>query len=165
MQLVRSILDRLDTIPWLQRCGIAEPVQVPFDICQVESWPEVVASYTEEWAEMQQKRLSDLTRALARDHRDLYDRWWNELVRPVREELKARMPPQVAETFRVNGMSPFLLHVAESDITRAVVETSWAAARCKVPSFFRNLFTVYEAGHFPCGWDGGEYPNGFLVYY
>jgi hypothetical protein len=30
--------------------------------------------------------------------------------------------------------------------------------------FFLELLTVYEAGHFPCGWRG-EWPSGSLVLY
>jgi hypothetical protein len=168
-KLDRTILDRLDEIPWLERCGIVEAVPAAFETCQVTSWEEVAAVSTDEWYRSKQERYNDVSRAVAAERRDLFDGpWWNVIATGARDELDARLTERLVKTFHADRMSPFFNRIpgiVKGDNLFAIVEASWAAFGCKVPSFWRDLFTLYEAGHLPCGWDGGQYPNGFLVYY
>jgi hypothetical protein len=167
-QLDRTILDRLDTIPWLERCGILEAVPTRFGTCQVAAWPEAAAAYTDAYDSAKRDATSALTRYLAGKYREHYDQWWNVLAKGARDELNARMPERIKTIFHAPGMNPFFTNfpgIVKGDTQMAIVEMSWAAAGYKVPSYRRDLFAIYEAGHLPCGWDGGKFPDGFLVYY
>lgn len=63
------------------------------------------------------------------------------------------------------GAEPFYRGAICRDVELYLMELTYAQAVGALPMFYRNLFTVYRAGHFPCGWGEGCFPEGFLLYY
>ena len=62
-----------------------------------------------------------------------------------------------------NNLDIDLVHSVQWDVLGALMENSYI--NCDHKSFFfLELLMVYEAGHFPCGWQG-KWPEGKLVIY
>jgi hypothetical protein len=62
-----------------------------------------------------------------------------------------------------HGLDLVLVHSVQWDILGALMENSYLGSGHKA-FFFLELLLIYEAGHFPCGWEG-EWPHGMVRVY
>ena len=64
---------------------------------------------------------------------------------------------------RCHDLGIAVVHSTRWDVLSALMENAYLESghRC---FFFLELLSVYEAGHFPCGWLG-EWPEGKLIVY
>jgi hypothetical protein len=62
-----------------------------------------------------------------------------------------------------HGLDIALVHSVRWDILGALMENAYLRSGHSA-FFFLEMLTVYEAGRFPCGWQG-EWPKGRLLVY
>lgn len=164
MQITPAIFESLDAIQWLNACGKESSLSSEKHLRQVQSWQEADNSYNEIWETIKERQQHSIAMTLATQYRDQFNQW-NELIDVVRQEVSQRVAPAIAEVIEAIGLNPFYSSVICQDIQFYVMEIMYAQYGCVISIFFRNLFTIYSMGHFPCGWGGGSFPNGFLLYY
>ncbi|QDT30342.1 hypothetical protein Enr10x_57080 [Gimesia panareensis] len=164
MQIAPAIIESLDAIPWLKAGGKESSISTEKHLRQVQTWEEADEAYNEEWETIKELQQNSIARTLATQYREQFNQW-NDLIVVVRQEVSQRVTPAITETIGAIGLNPFYANAVCRDIQLYVMEMTYAQYGCVVPIFFRNLFTVYNLGHFPCGWGGGSFPDGFLLYY
>jgi hypothetical protein len=106
---------------------------------------------------------NQLTLWLHQHDRQNYQRW-NDLVGGFKEAVLNPLTEERWEPYRRrHGLDVVVVHSVQWDALGALMENTYLGSghRC---FFFLELLTVYEAGHFPCGWVG-EWPQGKLVVY
>lgn len=164
MQIDPTILSTLDSIEWLKACGKESSLSREKYFRQVSSWSEADAAYDETWESIIEQQKNAITNILFTHYKEKYNQW-NELLKVVSDEVSQRISLPLKETIEEIGLNPFYADAIFLDIRLYVIEITYAQDGCKIPIFFRNLFTTYQAGHFPCGWGGGTFPSGYLLYY
>ena len=87
---------------------------------------------------------------------DIADRHKASVVNPLMEQV-------VIPYHEKHGLDIALVHGVRWHILGALMENSYLSSGHQA-FFFLELFLVYEAGHFPCGWLG-EWPRGSLLVY
>jgi hypothetical protein len=154
----------LEAIPWLSNVGQAVTEVMPWPFVQVTSWGEAFACFDEGWEALKggaRDRLTEFFRD--RHNRGTRDFNWNEMIRATKARVITPLHENVWRPFgEWHGLTPVFSDLVASDIRFAAAEheTRRVAGR---PEFFLPLLQVYRAGHFPCGWCGGDWPDGFLV--
>jgi hypothetical protein len=132
---------------------------------QVDSWAKAVKSCTNGvWEDVELEANNQLTMWLADHDRKKFEKNWNKLVDQHKAESINRLSEEKWIPFqKEHGLDISIVHSARWDVLGALMENSYMSSnhRC---FFFLELLMVYEAGHFPCGWQG-EWPEGALVVY
>ena len=85
----------------------------------------------------------------------------------IREEIKPAITALVTEKTKPivvkAGLPDIVVKRATWDILCMAMEFEFA--HVEPASFFDAMAAVYLHGHFPCGWDGGSWPEGQLIIY
>jgi hypothetical protein len=160
----RDIPGRLRAIEWFSRCGEPLSLTLSMPVVRVTGWPEAVASCMDGvWENVELEAQNQLTLWLHQHDRQNYQRW-NDLVDRFKSAVLNPLTEERWEPYRRrNGLDVAVVHSAHWDVLGALMENVYLRSghRC---FFFLELLSVYEAGHFPCGWVG-EWPQGNLVVY
>lgn len=159
-----DIAARIKAIDWFSRCGEPDEFDVTMKLERVTSWTQAMKSCkTRTWENVELEARNQLTMAIHQGDRERYQQW-NELTRKFKEEVVTPLTKRVWEPFQVtHGLHVKLVHCVEWDVLAAMMENAYISSN-HGSYFFLELLTVYEAGHFPCGWRG-EWPQGSLVVY
>jgi hypothetical protein len=158
-----DVAARSGAIPWFTRCGQPASLSVSMPITKVGTWGAALQAWGEPGREAAQLAAANqLTIWLSRNARDRFNREWNDLMPRHRART---VTPLVEQTLRpyaaAQGLDPAFLSAVEWDLLHALMENSFLDTGHRA-FFFLELLTVYEAGHYPCGWNGA-WPDGRLV--
>jgi predicted TIM-barrel fold metal-dependent hydrolase len=129
---------------------------------QVKSWAEATKSNkTRVWKNVEIEAQNQLTVFLHTNAHSRYQRW-NHLVKEFKQEI---LTPLVEERLAIAmkhlGLDTSIRDCAMWDILGALMENAYLDCGHRV-FFFLELLGIYEAGHFPCGWEG-KWPSGTLL--
>jgi hypothetical protein len=157
-----DISARLKAIPWFTRCG--EP-PVPLDVTPPTSWvPDwqaaSVAHAQPEWEDATLEAQNQLTLWLHVNAPEAY-LGWNEHVRRFKAEELAGLEPAWRAYQLERGLDDGFLHSLQWNVLGALMANHYLPLG-HTAFFFLELLRVYEAGRFPCGWEGA-WPRGRLV--
>jgi hypothetical protein len=153
-----DMMTRVAAIDWFSRCGRSLEVELscPFDL--VSNWDDAIhACSSADWDNAQLEAQNQLTVWLTLHAANAY-RDWNRIAAVLKTEVIEPLVVQplvklrAAEGIRAN---------VRWDILAALMENSFIDTGHR-SFFFLELFEIYEAGHFPCGWIG-EWPRGTLL--
>ena len=154
----------LEAVPWLSNVGQPVTEVMPWPFVPVNSWGEAFACFDDDWETLKGAARDRLTGFFRdRHNRGVRDFNWNEMIRAIKARVITPLDERVWRPFgERHGLTPVFSDLVASDVRYAIAEheTRRVAGR---PAFFLPLLRVYRAGHFPCGWCGGEWPDGFLV--
>jgi hypothetical protein len=151
---------RLSRIAWFSQCGTQSPLELSCSTSTVVDWTEAVeASESPSWENAQLEAANQLTLWLHRHASSRYQDW-NEVTRRHKEEL---ITPLVEQRLSDLGARATVRASVTWDILAALMEDSYIDTGHS-SFFFLELFEVYEAGRFPCGWRGA-WPKGALLVY
>jgi hypothetical protein len=152
----------MNAYDWLAHCGQPVPTNYfTFNCKQIYDWVEVNQRCIDiEWENStleQSNKLSDFVeRKSSRD----YDNW-NEYAKNAKaffdSELKSALTQKAAVYFQGKEM----VDAIGWDFVGFILESSYK--KLKPPAFYENLFSIYEAGHFPCGLSEDE-PTGSIIF-
>jgi hypothetical protein len=155
---------RIKAVDWFSRCGEPDEFDVTMNVEGVKSWPQAMKSCkTRTWENVELEARNQLTMALHNHDRERYQDW-NKITIKFKKDVVTPLTKKVWEPFQQeHGLDIKLVHCVQWDILAAMMENAYMSSK-HGSYFFLELLTVYEAGHFPCGWRG-EWPQGSLVVY
>jgi hypothetical protein len=158
----QGLKERLDAINWFGQVGSPAEMDLPFQIVQTQDWQQALTQGPlEAWQDVQLAASNRLTGFLHGNYRDRY-RAWNEVARDAKAgAVSALAGSKWAHFAESMGLPRGLIDSASWDILFAIMESEYGDCQGR-PSFFLHLLSVYEAGKFPCGWDG-RWPMGSLI--
>ena len=160
-----SCIDKVLGIQWFRHCG--EPV-TDINGVRVEavgSWGESLTLWNgDQLDSLQGEQRSRLQFHLFNHHRK-HHALWNEMIDSVNKRLASGDVREALSPLLDHGFNELHLDVVMSQVQLTIMESSYAFMGCRVPHFFRTFLSVYSAGHLPCGWAGGEFPQGRLIAY
>lgn len=154
---------RLRKIDWFSHCGDPLSCELSMPVEQVGSWSAALESCADAvWEDVQLEAQNQLTLWLHQHDRDNFQNW-NKVVLENKRLLKQLAEAAWIPYQQSHALDSMFVRCIEWDVLGALMENSYMASnhRC---SFFLELLSVYEAGHFPCGWRG-KWPQGNLVVY
>lgn len=159
-----DLVSRIGGIKWFHNCGSPLIADLSMPTRELPSWQTAIeAAETIEWENTVLEAQNQLTLWLHRNARNHYQRW-NDLVQQHTADL---ITPLIDECIRPIqeqlSLPKVVISSVQWDILGALMENCYLFLGHPAV-FFLELLTIYEAGHFPCGWDG-EWPRGTLLVY
>jgi hypothetical protein len=155
---------RLQVIDWFSHCGEPVHLDLTMEVKRLAGWAEVMESCSGvSWENVQLEAQNQLSIWLHQNARERY-RTWNEVVIKHKAAVIEPLSREKWVPFQqANGLEVRFVYCVEWDVLGALMENSFldTGHQC---FFFLELLTVYEAGHFPCGWRG-NWPDGKLLVY
>lgn len=156
-----DIAARVCRIPWFTKCGSPLSLELTMPIRSVTDWPEAVRLCAcDQWETAWLEAQNQLTLWLCQNALNDYRRW-NEIVRSCKSTVVTPSVDNVLKDFcQQHNVSNTIISSVNWAILGAMMENEYLYTGHQA-FFFFELLEVYEAGHFPCGWDGA-WPNGNL---
>jgi hypothetical protein len=154
---------RLRAIEWFANCGMPVTLYLTMPFHQLSCWDEAIECCTSvEWKNSQLEAQNQLTLWLHLHDREHYQDW-NESVREHKKKTLDPLIEQVIDPLLAKSVSEpaTVIPSVQWDVLGALMENSYLSSG-HAAFFFPELLTVYEAGHFPCGWRGC-WPEGELL--
>lgn len=163
MNLNDAMLERIRNINWFENCGMKSSIDINTPIVHVDSWSDAKRFYTKtDWSNVKLEARNELSQYLHDNFREQF-RAWNTYVGQVNVFLDTVVTPKIISVQNANKLGKWFFNAVNWDILNAIMEDIYKQFNHN-QSFYNDLLSVYEAGHFPCGWSG-EYPNGSLLVY
>jgi hypothetical protein len=155
----RNVLISLRELNWFSSVGSA----VDEDVVTPKSWSAAIShSASDFWDDFVLDRRNEFTRRLQKLSPSRDDEW-NECAREIKLELESLIFGITQSVTENRNMAKKLFSVVRWDILHFVLEVEYSDV---LPSaFFTEQAKWYLRGHFPCGWEGGEYPQGRRIVY
>ncbi len=150
-------------VEWFAHCG--DPLDLPLDmeIVRAISWKDAIKHEKRQaWSYAILEAQNALTMHLAFNHKQAYNGAWNPLVMEVREFIAHEVTPEIEAVRQRLGHPEDLVASVQWNLIGAFMEDAYIEYNPPT-DFFRQLLRVYEAGHLPCGWKVGDWPDGRLV--
>lgn len=155
------LVETVKKIPFFERCGIKEELNLPFESAQIENWKIAYNYYTSFWWEnVGIEGLNKLSAYLHDKYPKLYFGVWNNYVEKIEQILYPLIEDKICSYMKNNVDDNFedrnnLWACASSAIRRFAMEYIYKAQRPPTTFFTDLVEGVYMNGHFPCGWDAG----------
>jgi hypothetical protein len=157
-----ALLDRVRNLAWF--CHVGEPIESPppLEIVQILTWEEApIYFHAEEWEDARHEAQNALSSYLSRYHKT-EDRQWNKIVVASQEFLKSEVEAKVLPFAQKYKLDKNFYATVRWSLVGTLREDAYG--ECNPPvRFFTHLLSLYEQGHFPCGWVDGTWPEGKLV--
>lgn len=164
----QQMLQRLESFQWFANVGQS----AKDDYIPVRTWSQAVESCAADvWSSVQLQ----VKNRIARDVRQkCYERSeeWNRIAAELRRGIAVIVTHSIEPVAKQFRLKPDFQSAVSWDMLGICIETEFSDV--VRPLFFvPRLLPIYEAGHFPCGWDGsklnegweGELPNLRLIVY
>lgn len=159
-----DVAARVKGIDWFAYCGQPLSLDLSMDTQQVKSWPQAVSSCKKKaWTNAEAEASNQLTVWLHLNDNENYQKW-NRMVRSHKKNVITPLIKKKIAPFQIKQRLDIeLVYSVRWDILMALMENTYI--RSGHSAFFHlELLTIYEAGHFPCGWQG-DWPKGKLIVY
>jgi hypothetical protein len=162
-----DLIAKIGLYDWGKSCGKPLPCPEDVDCRAAETWHEACQlSGRSMWENAELEARNQLTVFLALSFPE-EDRQWNDVTDDARVGfVDNELPMKLRVALRRHGLQPVPKSIVDSvqwNILAAIMEDAYGDLN--PPRFFTKLLPIYEAGHLPCGWEGGEYPEGRLIIY
>jgi len=156
------LLERIRNINWFHKIGEPLGSSFDFEIVGIQTWEEAPIYYHSDlWEDAELEAQGELTTFLSRLHKAEYQEW-NKLNAASREFLKNEVEEKIMPFAHSHNLDKAFLSTLQWCLVGALREDAYK--ECNPPvRFFTDLLDIYEAGHFPCGWVEGKWPEGKLV--
>jgi hypothetical protein len=158
------MLEHIEKIDWFARCGSLFTLELSIPYSQVPDLKTAIRKCSSQrWENATLEARNLLTEYLFLHAKKEFNACWNILAKSTSDFQDAQIVPQLQAAF--DGKLPKkCLDSVLWDIHSAIMEDAYSCLNHPF-RFFAELLRVYEEGHFPCGWTGGEYPKGTLLIY
>lgn len=159
-----DVAGRVKAIDWFAQCGESLSLDLSMETQQVKSWPQAVSSCKKTvWENAELEAQNQLTLWLHLNDKAHYQKW-NDYVRSHKKAVVTPLTERKIVPFQEeHGLDIAVVHSVQWDILGALMENTYMSSGHSA-FFFLELLMVYEAGHFPCGWQG-DWPQGKLIVY
>jgi len=161
---VTDVRQRIRSTKWFVHCGKPLSLDLTMPVHQTGNWHDAVRHCkSPEWEFAELEAQNQLTLWLHNNQPEEYEHW-NQLVEEHKNNFLTPLLQQTIAPIQVRMDLPSCVIDSVSwDLLGALMENSYLSTGHRA-YFFLELLQVYEAGHFPCGWEGG-WPEGRLVVY
>ncbi|MDP4147486.1 MAG: hypothetical protein Q8936_23960 [Bacillota bacterium] len=161
MSIGKEIFERINRIDWFCNCGSNPYVENSFEVKFVHSWEDAVNNYSQSlWEDTTLEARNELTSFLNNKYRQEYAKW-NEVTKEAKSFLEKNVVPKINIIKEKYNLDDVFTDCVKWDLLGAIMEYSYKECKNR-PTFFLEILSIYELGHFPCGWEG-EWPKGKLV--
>ena len=145
----------------LSRCGKKD--DLGFDVEYVDSETKAKKMINSiKWENMYLEVSGDFTEFLSRNHKDIFNKNWNGVVRQIKSNYMNEIQTKVEMNWKDEKTKQRVIDDVQFNILTLFMLDYYSDYYQS--EFFDRMLKIYLAGHFPCGWSG-EYPKGkFLVY-
>lgn len=163
MKLNPQMFQRIQAIEWFAHCGEPLDFALNMEIVRALSWKDAVKHEKRQtWEHATLEARNELTMHLAFNYKQAYNGVWNPLVLEAKEFIAREVTPKIEILQRRVVPSEDLTAYVEWNLMAVFMEDAYSEYNPPI-DFFRQLLRVYEAGHLPCGWADGDWPEGRLV--
>ncbi len=145
----------------LCRCG--EKDDLGFDVEYVDSEKKAKRMISSvKWENICLEVSGDFTEFLSRNHKDIFNKNWNVVVRQIKSKYMNEIQTKVEMNWKDEKTKQRVIDDVQFNILTLFMIDYYSDYYQS--DFFDRMLKIYLAGHLPCGWIG-EYPNGkFIVY-
>jgi hypothetical protein len=159
-----DVASRVNSIDWFAHCGESLALGLSMETEKITGWAQAIKSCKKgAWENVELEAQNQLTLWLHLNDRPNYQRW-NEIVVAQKNAVVNPLTEKVLAPFRAkHNLDMAFVHCVQWDILGVLMENSYLGSG-HASFFFLELLTIYEAGHFPCGWKG-DWPKGTLLVY
>lgn len=152
---------RLAGIDWFSNCGKDFSLDLTMPVKTVKSWDDATRlCQSMQWAHARLESLNQLRVWLHENDKANFQKW-NEVVAKHQNTTIAVLAPTIKQLQIRQSLDTAVVDNVLGDILQALLENSYLSSGHS-EFFSLELLTVYEAGHFPCGWLG-DWPDGHLI--
>lgn len=161
MAIASKVADSLGATALFADCGGDTPLTLPVPYVLEPSWERALTSSQQESWEYIGMEMTSLLREWLVVNSPSDRKRWNPLVELCKAEFDSAVGAKVREYMNSHKLPVFVLHRIQWHLVLALIEARLALPN--MPTAASDLLLpVYLAGHYPCGWSGGEYPKGVL---
>jgi hypothetical protein len=166
MQVSEAMLNRIDRIDWFSRCGEPYTANISIPNKQVQTWRIALEQCKKDRSkEARIEARNWITAYLHQHHNEQYQEW-NQITSSAKAQMAELIDASLQsalEKYRIDDLC--ILHATRWIVLAAMMEDAYRDLLPSQQIFFHDLLTVYEDGHFPCGWADDKWPSGTLLVY
>lgn len=153
------------TIEWFSCVGQDSDLDLQLKYSHVLSWKDAgVACAKSKWENITLEERNDLSWAV-RQHEHPQQLSWNEIVDLGKDFTQRNVCEQVNCLMTFHSLPNDFKASVEWDMTLIYVYLHYKNLGVQsLPIFYGELYKVYTAGHFPCGWVGSRKDGHLLIY-
>ena len=164
MNFAYDAIEKIKDIDFFKNCGS----QGTLNNVHIEFVDKITASKTGgsiEWENYTLEQANEITSFLDNKAQLDYNLYWNEYVDEFKKYWDSEIYKGMLEvTKKIDINNELLITSAQWDLLHYVMEESYK--KYNIPTFFYKLFSIYEAGHYPCGVkDYSELKNPIILVY
>jgi hypothetical protein len=149
-------------VNWLSHCGKVLPENYfTFRSEQIFDWSEVNQRCGDiEWENATLEQSNNLSSFVERTNPREYENW-NKIAKNAKFFFDQELKEKLISKASIYSQGKELVDSIEWDLIGFILESSYK--KLKPPIFYENLFSIYEAGHFPCGLTE-TWPSGSIIF-
>lgn len=160
MEINKEFYQELLTIDFFNQCGMPVNGLYEFNVYVEKDFDKAIKSLSKtSWSNITLEEQNLLSAYLLKNHRDDYNKKWNQQAKINREKL---IPPIVSK-------------LEEKNIRKEIIDdTKWLLMSTLMYNYYskfgiesellNQILCIWKSGHLPCGYSG-KYPNGKLRVY
>lgn len=160
MEINKEFYQELLMIDFFNQCGMPVNGLYEFNVYVEKDFDKAIKSLSKtSWSNITLEEQNLLSAYLLKNHRDDYNKKWNQQAKINREKL---IPPIVSK-------------LEEKNIRKEIIDdTKWLLMSTLMYNYYsefgiesellNQILCIWKSGHLPCGYSG-KYPNGKLRVY
>ncbi|GLQ30008.1 hypothetical protein [Litoribrevibacter albus] len=159
--IAEDIKERFRAIDFFRNCG--GDVELPFQVDRVSDWDAASQHFCDpEWENTTLEASNELTEFLHENFIEQY-RDWNDYADAGRAFINDELLEGMESWQSSKNLDSVFVDCVKWDLLHALLFQQYKVELSgELPDFYGKLLSVYETGHYPCGWSDA-YPDGVLV--
>lgn len=156
------MIARIEQIEWFKHCGEPLAMGTNLPMIPVTDWGQATLRYHDTyWQYAILEARNVLTRRLDAKFHNEHQKW-NTVTKLAKAFLISNVRPRLIVVQQQQGLDKEFVDTVEWNLLAAMMHDAYYRCLPKT-GFFMDVLALHEAGHFPCGWEGGIWPEGKLV--
>ncbi len=165
MNVDMKIVKEIERINFFEKCGHREKLLLNHSYRMIRSLDTIDdESLRYSWANTCQRSMNDIHSYLDKNFENVCDYEWNPLAKEIREEIMPSIDEKIS--LKISNTSfadrEQLIICIKADIMSIIMASSMK--EYYKSDFYEDMFSLYKAGHIPCGWIGSQYYGKFKIY-
>jgi hypothetical protein len=154
-----ATLEQLEQAAWFSQLGVKDTTAA----IVLSSWQEAIEHCGSiEWENLLLEASNQYCERLVERSKERFQKW-NEIAVELKKTTVPFVRRKIEAVVREYNLPKVFEDTVRWDILGVCMEAEYADVY--PPGFFASQAYWYTKGHFPCGWQGGEFPKGMLVIY
>ncbi|WP_131989873.1 hypothetical protein [Chthoniobacter flavus] len=154
-----ATLQDLEKAVWFSYVGVKDTTAA----IVVSSWPDAISYCSSvEWGDLCVEASNQFRERLLERSKERFEKW-NEITLELKKATVPFVQRKIEAVVREHNLPKIFEDMVQWDILGVCMEAEYADVY--PPGFYASHAYWYVKGHFPCGWQGGPFPNGTLAIY